>query len=123
MVRSWCLPTQHAQPEHEAALTKAGARVFQANTEMHSVGDILSILGREGIHSIMVEGGANVITSFLQAQLVDLVVLTITSHFVGGVRGIENLLVDDGPRLDKFGVQRFDEDILVWGRPRWNRAV
>ena len=71
----------------------------------------------------MVEGGAGVITSFLQAQLVDLVVLTIASRLIGGVRGVESLLADDGPRLDKFGVQRFDEDLLVWGCPRWNGGV
>ena len=59
------------------------------------------------------------ITSFLQAQLVDLIVLTIASRLVGGVRGIKNLLADNGPHLDKFGVQRFDDDLLVWGCPRW----
>jgi 3,4-dihydroxy 2-butanone 4-phosphate synthase/GTP cyclohydrolase II len=90
---------------------------------MDSIGDILSILGREGILSVLVEGGAGVITSFLQAQLVDLVVLTVASRLVGGVRGRESLLIDDGPRLIKFGVQRFDEDLLVWGCPRWTRGV
>jgi 3,4-dihydroxy 2-butanone 4-phosphate synthase/GTP cyclohydrolase II len=119
----WIFTTQNAQHEREETLTKAGVRVFQSDIEMHSIGDILSVLGREGIPSVMVEGGAGVITSFLQAQLVDLVVLTITSRFVGGVRGIESLLADDGPRLDKFGVQRFDEDLLVWGCPRWTREV
>lgn len=119
----WIFTTRNAQPEREAALTKAGARVFRSDTEMRSMGDILSVLVREGILSVMVEGGAGVITSFLQAQLVDLVLLTIASRLVGGVRGIESLLADDGPRLDKFGVQRFDEDLLVWGCPRWTIEV
>jgi 3,4-dihydroxy 2-butanone 4-phosphate synthase/GTP cyclohydrolase II len=119
----WIFTTRSAQPEREASLTRAGARVFRSDTELHSIGDILSILGREGILSVMVEGGAGVITSFLQAQLVDLVVLTIASRLVGGMRGIESLLADDGSRLDKFGVQRFDEDLLVWGCPRWTREV
>jgi len=117
----WIFTTRNAQPEQETNLTKAGASVFRLDTEMRNIDAILSVLGREGIRSIMVEGGAGVITSFLQAQLVDLIVLTIASRLVGGVRGIESLLADEGPRLDKFGVQQFDEDLLVWGCPRWSR--
>ncbi len=115
----WIFTTRNAQPEREAALTKFVARVFRSATEMGRLGDVLSVLDREGILSVMVEGGAGVITSFLQAQLVDLVVLTIASRLIGGMRGIESLLADDGPCLDKFGVQRFDDDLLVWGCPRW----
>jgi 3,4-dihydroxy 2-butanone 4-phosphate synthase/GTP cyclohydrolase II len=119
----WIFTNNKAQPEREANLTKAGVRVFRSNNEMHSIGDILSVLDREGMSSVMVEGGAGVITSFLQAQLVDLIVLTIAPRLVGGVRGIENLLANDGPHLDKFGVQRFDDDLLVWGCPRWNEEI
>ena len=115
----WIFTNYNALPEREAILTKAGGRVFRSDNERHSIGNILSILGREGMSSVMVEGGASVITSFLQAQLVDLIVLTIASRLVGGVRGIKNLLADNGPHLDKFGVQRFDDDLLVWGCPRW----
>ena len=119
----WIFTTRNAQPERETALTKSGARVFRLATEMGSLGDVLSVLNREGIHSVMVEGGAGVITSFLQAQLVDLIVLTISSRLVGGVRGIESLLADNGPRLDKFGVQRLDDDLLVWGCPHWTKEA
>jgi 3,4-dihydroxy 2-butanone 4-phosphate synthase/GTP cyclohydrolase II len=112
----WIFTTRNAQMEREAYLIKSGARVFRSDTE---IGNILSVLSQEGILSVMVEGGAGVITSFLQAQLVDFVVLTIASRLVGGLRSIESLLVGDGPRLDKFGVQRFEDDLLIWGCPRW----
>jgi len=115
----WIFTTRNAQPEREAALTKAGANVFRMDTKMRNIGDILSVLDRQGIPSVMVEGGAGVITSFLQARMVDLVVLTIAARLIGGIRGLESLLAGDGPRLDKFGVQRFDDDLLVWGCPRW----
>ena len=90
---------------------------------MRNIQDILAVLGEEGIPSVMVEGGAGVITSFLQAQVVDLVVLTLTARLVGGLRGVESRLAEDGPRLDSFGVERFDEDLLVWGIPRWASGV
>ena len=119
----WIFTNNNAQPQREAILTKAGVRVFRSENEIHSIGDILSILDREGVSSVMVEGGAGVITSFLQAQLVDLCVLTIASRLVGGVRGIESLLTDDGPVLGKFSVQRFDDDLLVWGCPLWTKEI
>jgi 3,4-dihydroxy 2-butanone 4-phosphate synthase/GTP cyclohydrolase II len=115
----WIFTTQNAQPEREVALTKAGGRVFRLDMQMYNIKNVLSVLGQEGIRSVMVEGGAGVITSFLQAQMADIVVVTIASRLVGGVRGIESLLANNGPRLDKFGVERFDEDLLVWGCPRW----
>jgi 3,4-dihydroxy 2-butanone 4-phosphate synthase/GTP cyclohydrolase II len=115
----WIITTQNAQLEREEILSKAGARVFRMDNDMNHIFDILLLLSQEGINSVMVEGGAGVITSFMQSRLVDIVVLTIASRFVGGVRGIESLLVDDGPHLEKFGMQRFDEDLLIWGYPRW----
>jgi 3,4-dihydroxy 2-butanone 4-phosphate synthase/GTP cyclohydrolase II len=119
----WIFANNNSQPEREAILKKFGGRVFRSDGEMYDIGEILSVLGREGMSSVMVEGGAGVITAFLQAQLVDLIVLTIASRLVGGVRGIENLLADDGPHLDNFGVQRFDDDLLVWGCPRWTKEI
>ncbi|KAJ3020872.1 UNVERIFIED_CONTAM: 2,5-diamino-6-(ribosylamino)-4(3H)-pyrimidinone 5'-phosphate reductase [Siphonaria sp. JEL0065] len=51
---------------------------------------ILSILKRDfGISSIMVEGGARVISSFLNSDLVDRIIITIAPLFVGdGVKAI-----------------------------------
>ena len=40
----------------------------------------------------MVEGGGQVIASFLAQRLVDLVVLTIAPVFMGGVKGVDALL-------------------------------
>jgi 3,4-dihydroxy 2-butanone 4-phosphate synthase/GTP cyclohydrolase II len=119
----WIFTNNNIHPGHEVILTKNGVRVFRPDHEMFSIDEILSVLGQEGMSSIMVEGGAGVITSFLKAQLVDLIVLTIASRLVGGIRGIDSLLAANGPYLDKFGVQRFDNDLLVWGCPRWTKGI
>ena len=115
----WIFTTQNSDLEREAALKKSGGRVFRTKPKMVDLNEILSVLGREGIYSVMVEGGAGLISSFLHSQLIDLTVLTIAPCFIGGLRGVESLLPNGGPRLDKFGVQRFDDDLLVWGCPRW----
>jgi riboflavin-specific deaminase-like protein len=49
-----------------------------------ALADALQALWQRGIRSLMVEGGANVITAFLKAQLVDALVLTVAPVFAGG---------------------------------------
>ncbi len=115
----WIFTTQNSNLEREGALKKRGGRVFRTKPKMIDLNEVLSVLGHEGILSVMVEGGAGLISSFLDSKLVDLTVLTIAPRFIGGLRGVESLLPNGGPRLDKFGVQRFDDDLLVWGCPRW----
>jgi len=119
----WIMAAQQASTERETNLVQAGARVFRVATERVELPELMAILAHEGICSVMVEGGARVITSFLQARLVDLIVLTIAPRFVGGLPAVENLLFEDGFHLDEFGMQRYEDDLLVWGRPRWSIKV
>jgi 3,4-dihydroxy 2-butanone 4-phosphate synthase/GTP cyclohydrolase II len=59
----------------------------------------LKALGDLGLRTVMVEGGAQIITRFLQASLVDYCVITITSRLIGGVRAVDGLVgtADRGP--------------------------
>jgi riboflavin biosynthesis pyrimidine reductase len=69
---------------------------------------------------VMVEGGAGVITSFFQSRLVDLIVLTIAPCFVGGFHAVQNRLPNNSLRLDDFSMKRYENDLVVWGRPHWD---
>ena len=68
-----------ADAERRQALEAAGARVLvlPGNNGWVDLADLLKHLGSMGINSLMVEGGARVITSFLASRLVDQVVLTL----------------------------------------------
>ena len=115
----WVMTSRQASFEREYALQLAGVRVFRPTTEEVNIGTMLSMLGREGIRSVMVEGGARVITSFLHAQKVDLTVLTIAPLLVGGLSAIESSLAENTSQLDEFDVLHLETDLLVWGRPHW----
>ena len=52
---------------------------------------LLECLAELGINSLMVEGGARIITSFLRDRLADLLVLTISPMLVGGLHAVDNL--------------------------------
>ena len=70
----------------------------------------------------MVEGGAQIITSFLGCRLVDQVVLTIAPLLVGGLRVVDRLgptPMKPFPRLRHLHYQPMGEDLVLWGEPDW----
>lgn len=116
--------TPQAGPEARAALQAAGAQILELPAGADGCVDLPSLLdalGERGTRSLMVEGGARVITSFLTAGLVDQVIITIAPLFVGGLNALAGL-VNAGPaagpfpRLQEAGSTRLGEDFILWGR-------
>lgn len=113
-----------SDPELVDGLTAAGARLLYFPPGVNNcipLPELLTKLGDLGINTLMVEGGAQVITSFLSHRLVDRVVITLAPLFIGGVRSVERLLLDDAgfaslPRLGDFGYDRLGDDLIVWGK-------
>jgi len=78
----------------------------------------LEFLYGRGIKRLMVEGGAQVITSFLKAGVVDALVLTICPRMIGGYKAVQDLDLTSTSRLVRLQPMhsaRLDEDIVVWG--------
>ena len=109
----------------EAWLTNAGARVLRVSSGYQGLLDLptaLRRLGKMGISSVMVEGGAQIITSFLRDQLMDQLVLTLAPVFVGGLRAVNPLQLDipNLPRLGDVTWQRFGDDLVLRAEPLRN---
>lgn len=89
--------------------------------------DVLAVLSREGIKSLMVEGGAHVINTLLQEKclhLVDSVIVTIAPVWLGrgGVVVSPPRSADAGgkpkaaARLKEVKWQQYGEDVVMCGR-------
>ncbi len=119
--RPWLLCGPHADPAREAALTAAGAQVFRLplGPDGHvDLGAALSSLAASGIRTLMVEGGAGVITAFLAGRRAHFAILTLAPVFVGGVRAVTGPLAAapaDLPRLHAVGHGPAGDDLIVWG--------
>jgi len=120
------IATTTLAPESRAvALQQAGARILRLPHTPDgrvSLPDLLTALRAEGIASLMVEGGAGIITSFIRLQLVDEIALTIAPLFVGGVRAVTGLLSADAaalPRLRNLAWQQLGPDFVVQGALDW----
>ncbi|MBI5895832.1 MAG: dihydrofolate reductase family protein [Desulfobacterales bacterium] len=83
--------------------------------------DLLDQLGRRGIRSIMVEGGGQVITSFIEARLVDQMIVTIAPRLVGGLPVLDRPAVGNGSllRFDPVSYQPCGPDMILWAQPQW----
>lgn len=80
--------------------------------------EALQALWTRGIRSLMVEGGANVITAFLKAQLVDALVLTVAPVLAGGYKAVGDMghgVRPQLPRIAPLHADRLGDDLIVWG--------
>lgn len=80
--------------------------------------DALQALWARGIRSLMVEGGASVITAFLKAQLADALVLTVAPVFAGGYKAVGDMGHGGRaqlPRLAALHTAQLGDDLIVWG--------
>ncbi len=78
----------------------------------------LHLLQQRGIRALMVEGGASVITAFLQHQLVDAVVITVAPLMIGGYKAVGELGLSSAqpfPSLSPMHSEKLDDDMIIWG--------
>ena len=112
---------QKPDPKRRKALEGAGAEVMSLPTNARGQVNLSAMLNRLaeiGIKSLMVEGGARIITNFLLERLADYIVLTVAPVLVGGLRAVSDLGQSDPDhflRVRNPGHKWLGEDLIVWG--------
>mgnify|MGYP006272044333 FL=1 len=125
----------HADAPRDAqqALEQAGATVLRLPcTDTGICFDaLLESLGECGVRSLMVEGGAQVITSVLKQQRADHLILTVAPMFVGGLsalgsttNGANGMPTTLGtgtsfPELRNIHYRWLGDDLILQGTPVW----
>ncbi|KAF5312764.1 hypothetical protein D9619_002576 [Psilocybe cf. subviscida] len=123
----WVLCREHPDPDagtasRKQALQAAGARVVEVpHTGSETlptrlqVEAVLQILRDLGIKSLMVEGGARVITSFLSEDVVDTLIITVAPVMVGdtGIGYQYPTAVDGRPRFKDPQTEIVGQDSVV----------
>jgi len=120
----WIAVGEGVDPQRQVQFEDRGGRVFYLPVDESghlSLPALLSYLSEQGVNSLMVEGGATVIGSFLEQRLVDLLLLTIAPIFVGGLHPLDVkpanwLLGSSFPNLREIGSERLGDDLVVWGK-------
>lgn len=118
----WIATSDAAPAGRRAELEGLGAVVLTVPRDEKGrlrLTSVLAALAERGIATVMVEGGATVITSFLSQRLVDRVVVTVVPVFAGGYRSVGELTattVAALPRLTETSVVVAGADYLLAGR-------
>jgi len=126
-VRPWLIHDPKAPPERVRELVRSGADPVACPTTAEGRIDLTALmrwLADREVNTIMVEGGARVITSFLRSQLADVIIVTISPRFLGGLPVIDAKASE--PALDMHLHQPFYQvlgrDLVIWDCPRWTAA-
>jgi diaminohydroxyphosphoribosylaminopyrimidine deaminase/5-amino-6-(5-phosphoribosylamino)uracil reductase len=118
--RCWVACTEPVDSKLRLALEGRGARVLVCPGDGKGGVDLAHLLrelAREGVSSLLVEGGASTITSFIKAALVQRIVCFVAPILLG--RGIEAVgelgleRVSQAIRLGAWRVRRLGPDLMV----------
>jgi 2,5-diamino-6-(ribosylamino)-4(3H)-pyrimidinone 5'-phosphate reductase len=114
---TYVLVSEATPPDHRRSLEAAGATVLAAGEDRVDLASALDALATEGIASLMVEGGGELIFSLFAAGLVDELRVYVGSMLVGG-RDAPTLadgegFVDDFPTLTLESVERLDDGVVL----------
>lgn len=108
-----------ACPRSAERLTAAGATIIRLPLVEDGRIDLAALLPQiksMGYQSVMVEGGAEVITNMLATRVVDQLVLAISPRLVGGLRAVHPIQARQlMPQLHDVCYQLMDGDLVVWG--------
>jgi len=123
-IRPWIINAGDNCRGQSLALQEAGSTPIccaaspDGKIDLHA---LMKILAAKQINSMMVEGGARVITSFVNCRLVDQFIVTVAPRFVGGLPVIDS----DGRKFDthlelaEVSYRHAGDDLIIWARPKW----
>jgi riboflavin-specific deaminase-like protein len=114
--------TERAARRKGSRLQANGARVLVARTDPDGrvdLQDALRCLALAGLRSVLIEGGARIITTALRARLADRVAVSIAPKLIGtGIEAVGDLGIDrlaDALAITHSRILRLGEDLLVVG--------
>jgi riboflavin-specific deaminase-like protein len=128
----WIATTNRADPNKVEAFESLGVQLLHlptGNNGQVELQELLRCLHQMGIRSLMVEGGAAVISSFINSRLVDFMILTISPMIVGGFPAVQmpqDYLIQKEnkfPRLSRVLSEYYGEDLIIFGHVEWPENI
>jgi GTP cyclohydrolase II len=84
---------------------------------------LLERLAADGVAHVMVEGGARIITSLLEARLVDYLIVTVVPQLLGGLPAFAPAARPTGlgavARVERWVNTRLGDDLVLGGEVTW----
>ena len=114
--------TKRASRGKAQSLKNLGAEILWAKKNQRGkvdMEDLLGKLGGMGLTSVLVEGGAEIITSFLRERLADKIVIVMAPKLIGeGIEAVGDLEIrdlDEALQISRMKMRRLGGDIVIEG--------
>lgn len=114
--------TPEAPLKKRAAIEKTGARILEVpSIKQVDLRLLMKALGKEGITSVLIEGGSAINTSALESGVVDKVLFFYAPKIIGGTRapqmvgGKGIVKMKDALALHAITISRFGDDVMIEG--------
>lgn len=124
---TWIFTTAESPAKKRDELVAKGVTLFMLEAPI-TVEKVLEVLGGRGITSLLVEGGAEVNGSFLQARAIQKVVSYLSLKLIGGsgapspYGGAGFATMDESVGLTRVTIEQVGEhDVRLIGYPKWER--
>lgn len=104
------LAASRPDPQRQTQLEALGARIIRIepdSQERVNLASLLDHLGELGIKRLMVEGGAQIIRSFLEERLADKLIVTLSPQLLNGLR------IDSTASLHNVQYRQLGIDLIV----------
>ncbi|HUI70843.1 MAG TPA: RibD family protein [Spirochaetia bacterium] len=115
----WIFHADTALEDKARELSRRGARLFALPSGRNGLplDEVLHTLQSQGVTSLMVEGGAQVLRSFLSAGLARQAVITISPMKMQGLRVFEERPAAEGLlEFEETSEMSYGQDLVRWGR-------
>jgi 3,4-dihydroxy 2-butanone 4-phosphate synthase/GTP cyclohydrolase II len=127
-VKPWIASTSILDKDKVEKIENLGGSVLHSSALSNgwvNLKDLLELLFDRGVRSIMVEGGARIITSFLRENLADQIVLTVAPLILGGFRGVSHMEEISAPfisSLQNIQYEKIQDNLIIWGNIKSNNS-
>jgi diaminohydroxyphosphoribosylaminopyrimidine deaminase / 5-amino-6-(5-phosphoribosylamino)uracil reductase len=116
LAETWIFTSENFDKEKKSLLESMGISVFPTTgSRQVNPTEVVQILGKKGISSLLIEGGDTINAAFLEHKLIDKAVIYIAPKLIGGQLAPTFL---EGSGIDKMGdaVDLLDADIIKIGK-------
>jgi len=120
--KPWILTTARSDEASRRRLSERGAEIILLPADATgrvSLPAALDTMKARGVQSVMVEGGAQVLESFVAAHLAHYAVITLAPRLVGGLHAFHANTNGALPHLAHVAYTQAGDDLIVWGEPIW----
>ncbi|PIC83389.1 bifunctional diaminohydroxyphosphoribosylaminopyrimidine deaminase/5-amino-6-(5-phosphoribosylamino)uracil reductase RibD [Sporosarcina sp. P1] len=121
---TWIFCGKYAELSREKLLNKPHVQIIRMQKPQLIVEDILLELGRRGVMTLLVEGGAAINASFVKARAVQKVICYVAPKLLGGIGsltpigGLDPQLMDEALPLRFESVEMIGPDIKIIAVPK-----